>query len=193
MRPQPELLRAFGAAQIRYVLAGVAGANCWARDGSLVAAHHTHEIVVEPVADTLTKVWCILRGLGYTLREGFARLPDPLPGDLARDVAASLRSTSAYRLRDQTLVQIHTTIPGFTFEDLWREHRTFRAGDVELHVARLRHILASMHERNVGGDKLAVARWSQGMHDLFVPDPVMTRILAEHRARHGIVRAPAAP
>ncbi len=193
MRSQPELLRAFGAAEIRYVLVGIAGANCWARDGSLVASHATHEIVVEPVADTLTKALCILREQGYTLREDFTRLPDPLPEDFARDVAASLRSTSAYRLRDQTLVRIHTTIPGFTFEDLWREHRTFRVGDLQLQVARLRHILASMNERNTGTDRLAVARWSQGMHDLFVPNPEMTRILAEHRARHGIVRGPAAP
>lgn len=190
MRPQHELLRALGSAHVRHVLVGIAGANCWALDGSLVASHDAHEIVVEPTAESLTAAWLALRGLGFTLREGTARIPDPIPAGFASEVVAGLRSTSAYRMRDRTLVELHARIPGFTFDELWREHRTFRAGDVELHVARLRHILASMHQRAAGFDHLAVATWSQGMHDLFVPDPAIARILAEHRRRHGIVREP---
>lgn len=190
MRPQHEVLRAFGLANVRHVLVGIAGANCWARDGSLVASHGPHEIVLEPDPVSLSAAWLALRILGYTLREGTSRLLDPVPDDFARDVVRDRRSTSAYRMRDRTLFDLHTKIPGFTFEELWREHRVFRAGEVELHVARLRHILASMHQRQQGFDELAVATWSQGMHDHYVTNPEMTAVLAEHRRRHGIVRAP---
>lgn len=174
---------------MRHVLVGIAGANCWALDGSLVASHDAHEITIEPRAESLTAAWLTLRGLGFTLRDGTARIPDPIPDAFADEVTAGSRSTTAYRMRDRTLVELHLSIPCFTFEELWREHRAFRAGDVELHVARLRHILASMHQRDRGFDHLAVATWSQGMHDLFVPDPAIALILAEHRRRHGIVRA----
>jgi hypothetical protein len=192
MRPQHEILRALGLARVRHVLVGIAGANCWALDGSLVASHNAHEIAVEPAAESLTAAWLTLRSLDFTLREGTTRIPDPIPDGFAAEVATGLRTTTAYRLRDRTLVELHTSIPGFTFDDLWRERRVFRAGAVEIHVARLRHILASMHQRNARFDHLAVATWSQGMHDLFVPDPAMARILAEHRRRHGIVREPSA-
>ncbi len=190
MRPQHELLRALGAARVRHLLVGIAGANCWALDGSLVASHNAHEIALEPTCENLTAAWLTLRELDFTLREGTTRIPDPIPDDYAAEVVAGLRSTSAYRMRDRTLVDLHTAIPGFTFDELYREHRVFRAGDVELHVARLRHILSSMHQRDRGFDHLAVATWSQGMHDLFVPNPAIALILAEHRRRHGIVREP---
>jgi hypothetical protein len=189
MRPQHEVLRALGNNGVRHLLVGIAGANCWARDGSLVASHDAHEILVDPVPAQLETAWRTLRSSGFTLREETRRIPDPIPERLASDVVDRLASTNAYRMRDRTLVELHTRIPGFTFEELWREHRDFRAGEVELHVARLRHILASLHARDARFDGLLVATWSQGMHDLFVPDPAIARILAEHRRRHGIVRA----
>jgi hypothetical protein len=190
MRPQYEVLHALEHAGVRHVLVGIAGANCWARDGSLVASHGAHEIVLDPNPESLTAAWLALRTLGYTLREGTKRIPDPLPDGFARGVAEELRSTSAYRMSDRTLFDLHTAIPRFTFEELWREHRVFRAGEVDLHVARLRHILSSMHQRQARFDALAVATWSQGMHDHYVTNPDMTAVLAEHRRRHGIVRAP---
>lgn len=191
MRPQYEIVHALEQAKVRHLIVGIAGANLWARNGSLVATHDAHEIVVEPIS--LGDAWLALRRLGFTLREGTTRMPDPIPEELAADIAAGVRTTTAYRFRDRTLVELHVAIPGFTFEALWRERRTFRAGDVELHVARLRHILESMHRRDARFDGLAVSTWSQGMHDLYVPNPVMMRILAEHRRRHGIVRPDRAP
>jgi hypothetical protein len=199
-RPQHELVRAFGSAGVRHVLAGIAGANCWAYDGSLVATHRAHELVIEPTEANVEIAWRTLRELGYTLREDAERIADPIPAGRARAVVERLATTNAYRFRDRTLVELHTAIPGFTFDDLWREHRTFRAGDVELFVARLRHILASMHARDARFDRLVVATWSQGLHDWYVPDPAIAIVLAEHRRRHGIVgpgdgaaRRPAAP
>ena len=190
MRPQHEVLRALGSAGIRHLLVGIAGANCWARDGSLVASHAVHEFAVDPTPEASRSAWLALRALGFTLREGTTRIPDPIPASFADEVANERRSTTAYRMRDRTLVALHPAIPGFAFDDLWRERRTFRVGDTEVQVARLRHILASMHERNIDCDHHAVATWSQGMHDHYVTNPEMTAVLAEHRRRHGIVRGP---
>jgi hypothetical protein len=180
------VLNSLGIAGIRHVLVGVTGANHWARDGSLVATHDAYELVIDPRPRALTTAWHTLRSSGFTLREGTTRILDPIPDDFAAHIAAEWRTTTAYRLRDRMLVELHTAIPGFTFEDLWREHRTFRAGDLAIHVERLHHVLESMVRRGARWDPLAVATWSQGLHDHFAPDPAMAGILAEHRARHGI-------
>jgi hypothetical protein len=43
-----------------------------------------------------------------------------------------------------------------------------------------------MAGRGARWDPLAVATWSQGLYEHFIPNPAMAGILAEHRARHGI-------
>jgi hypothetical protein len=180
------VLESLGSAGVRHVLVGVTGANHWARDGSLVATYGWHELVIDPCRRALATAWHTLQSSGFTLRAGTTRILDPVPDEFAAHIAAELRTTTAYRQRDRMLLDLHTAIPGFTFEELWLEHRAFQAGDITIHVARLRHILESLAERGARWDPLAVATWSQGLHDHFVPDPGMAGILAEHRARHGI-------
>ncbi|GEM_PF-3780627 len=183
MRPQHEVLDALFRANVRHLLVGIAGANCWAHDGSLVVATSTHEILVEPEPRALRAAWTALRELGYTLRENAERIPDPFAPYYAESVAREGRSTTAYRMRDRTLVEVHTALHGHSFDEAWSARRTFRAGEIQLDVARLAHILDAAWARDRRFDRLLVATWSQGMHDLLEPDPEWTKFLLERRAR----------
>jgi len=183
MRPQYEFIDALHRAEVRHLLVGAAGANYWAFDGSQVFSLPVHEFLVEPDPIALRAAWDALQQLGYTLREGTERIADPHAPGFAESVAHEGRSTTGYRMRDRMLVEIHTAFAGLTFEELWNARRTFRAGELALEVARLGHILDELWQRDRSGDHLIVSTWSQGMHDMLEPDPEMSVILAEHRAR----------
>ena len=165
MEPFHEIIDAFHAHAVRHMLIGVAGANCWARDGGEVASGTPREILVSPEPETLHRSWSALRELGFTLREVFTRLPDPCPLDLAREFIHRRATANAYRLRDRFLVELRTHTHGRSFEELWTDRRIFHAGHIELNVPRLRHLLEELMARNVGVDHLAVVTWAQGLHD----------------------------
>jgi hypothetical protein len=182
-RPQYELITALQRARVRHLLVGAAGANYWAQDGSQAFSLPSHEFLVEPDPRALRAAWTALQQLGYTLRERTERIADALALGFAESVVREGRDTTGYRMRDRMLVEIHTAFRGATFDELWAARRTFRAGELELDVARLGHILDELWTRNRHYDHLIVSTWSQGMHDLLEPNPEIAVILAEHRAR----------
>lgn len=190
MRPQHELVDALRRVNVRHMLVGMAGANCWAFDGSQVVALNLHEFWIEPDPPALRAAWTVMRDLGYTLREDTERIADPCAPSYAESVVLEGRSTTGYRMRDRMLVEIQTALHGKTFEEAWSARRTFRAGEIPIDVARLAHILDAAWMRDRGDDHLLVATWSQGMHDLLEPDPRWTAFLAERRARKQAGLAP---
>jgi hypothetical protein len=59
---------------------------------------------------------------------------------------------------------------GFEFETVWREHRVFTDGGVELPVARLLHIVTSKALAGRPKDRLFLATHAEALRELLPKD-----------------------
>jgi hypothetical protein len=163
--PFLRLLARLAQGEVRYVVIGVAGANYYARSGAEAFATKDRDLFLPPDPLNLLNAWNASRVSGYELWSQEELLGEPQDQWLAERVV-STRATIRAIHPAGIAVDFTLEMKGFDFETVWNDRRVFRAGDVEIPVARLSHIVASKARLNRPKDRLFLAAWEEALRDL---------------------------
>jgi len=97
------------------------------------------------------RAWTICEQLGFELWSCDEPLDKPRDRVLAERVVERQVVVSA--IAGDVFVDLSLTMTGFSFDDVWNEHRTFRIKDIEVPVVRLTRIIESKRIANRPKDR----------------------------------------
>jgi hypothetical protein len=156
------------AADVRYVVIGVWGANFFARDAGMTFKTFDRDLFLPLDADNELRAWDAAVQAGFELWSGDEPLGVPRDRWLAERIVE--RRTVVALTREDLRVDLSLVMADLDFETVWSDHRMFLAEGVAIPVARLSHIVES--KRRVGRDKdlLFLATHEQALRDLLGED-----------------------
>jgi hypothetical protein len=169
---------------VRFVVIGLSGANYYARSGAALFATQDRDLFLEPKPDNVLEAWQAAEAAGLELSVGPEPLDEPRDRFLAERIVthkALVRASDGLGLDvDLTLV-----MAGFDFATVWKGRRIFRAGDVEIPVARLTHIVESKRRAGRDKDRLFFAAHAEAIRDLLASEtrPGLDQKTPTRRAR----------
>jgi hypothetical protein len=159
------LAAALGAAGVRFVLIGVAGANHWARSGATLFTTQDYDVLLPLDPQAVLAAWSAAREVGLELWSGGEPLGEPRDRRLAEQIVtrrALVRASDGRGLD----VDLSLVMAGFDFESVWAERRVFVVDATEIPVARLRHIVESKAPAGREKDRLFLATHADALRDL---------------------------
>jgi hypothetical protein len=172
--PFTSLARALLERAVRFVVIGAWGANYYAQAGSVVFETRDRDLFLPSDPDSLLNAWSACEAAGLSLWAEAEPLDMPRDRWLAEQIVkrrALVRATDGRGLDvDLTLV-----MAGFDFETVWQERRVFVVDDVEIPVARLRHIVESKAAAGRDKDRLFLATHADALRALLGRDEPSSR------------------
>lgn len=163
------LARALAREGVRYVLIGVSGANVYAHRSGVVFGTEDRDVFLPPDADNLMRAWQACESCGLELTAGGEPLDRPRDLVRAQRVVEVRGLTVAHDAEDLD-VDLTLVMTGFTFDEVWRDRTSFRFEDVDVPVARLRHIVDSKAAAGRRKDQYFLATHEETLRDLLGPD-----------------------
>lgn len=165
-----DLLRAFSTERVRFTLIGVAAANYYASGPAELFATRDRDLFLPLDADNLLRAWNACESVGLELSCSTEPLDSPRDRWLAQRIVERRALTRASDGED-LLIDLVLAMAGFTFEAVWRDHRTFRVDGVDLPVARLRDIVASKAAVGRPKDQLFLETHKETLRECMRQDP----------------------
>ena len=164
------LLDSLSRRRVRFVIIGLSGANYYARSGGSLFATQDRDLLLKPDPANLLEAWRVCEGAGLGLFAGHEPLDQPRDHVLAERV---VRQKPSVRASDGAGLDVDLTLvmAGFDFATVWQGRRVFRAGDVEIPVARLSHIVESKRRLGREKDRLFLAAHAETIRDLVASEP----------------------
>lgn len=147
-----DLIVALRRADVRFVVIGLAGVNYWAFQGGQIFTTTDRDLFLPLDSDNELRAWETCEQLGFELWSGNEPLDKPRDRFLAERVVERQVAVSASS--GDVAVDLSLTMAGFSFEDVWKDHRNFSIDSVEVPVARLTHIVESKRIANRPKDRL---------------------------------------
>lgn len=162
--PFLNLIAAFAAADVRFVLIGLAGANYYALSGSTIFTTEDYDLFLPAAADNALAAWQASESLGFHLWSGDEPLDLPRDRFLAEQIVA--RRAQVHVTGQGLTVDLTMVMAGFDFDSVWPERRVFTIEGVEVPVARLSHIIASKAAAGRPKDRLFLATHEEALRSL---------------------------
>jgi hypothetical protein len=171
VRPSPfhGLLAELEHRQVRYALIGVGGANCYATDPSAYFKTYDRDLFLPLDPANLVKAWEACETLELPLTCSGEPLDYPRDLWLAERIVQNRALTKAL-LENDLSADFTLVMAGFDFDTVWRERRTFSVNGVDLHVARLSHIVTSKALAGRPKDHLFLATHAEALRELLPRD-----------------------
>jgi hypothetical protein len=134
-----ETIRAFNRKKVEYVVVGVSGINYYIDDPHQLIMTADFDIFLKPDARNVLKALKVMHGLDFTLStsSGILRTHDE---EAVRDILArhtAVTCTTPYG----GLIDLCLDVSGYTYADLDKDARVFRAGRTPIRVGRLEKLL----------------------------------------------------
>lgn len=163
------IVRALTAAEVRFVVIGVWGANYYAHSSTILFQTFDRDLFLPPDEPNLLAAWSICETEGLELIAGEEPLDSPRDPELA---AAIVQRRALTRASDGAGLDLDLTLvmTGFEFETVWRERQVFVVDDVEIPVARLAHIVESKSRAGREKDRLFLATHREALRQLLGED-----------------------
>ncbi|MDX1514689.1 MAG: hypothetical protein R3174_13205 [Gammaproteobacteria bacterium] len=169
MDPFAALLDDFRQAGVRFLVIGVWGANYYAHGSSLLFSTQDRDLFLPLDAGNLLAAWNTCAAKGFTLWAGSEPLDVPRNAALAESVIARRVTTRASDEHGLD-VDLSLVMSGFDFETAWSARRVFRVDEVDIPVARLRHIVESKAACGREKDRLFLATHAEALAALLPDD-----------------------
>ena len=134
-----EIIREFNHNKVSYIVVGVSGINYYARDAHNLIMTADYDIFLKPEATNVTKAIKILKAKGFTIvtkKDAIRRISKKAAGDIVRR-KTTLTCENFYG----NMVDICLEVSGFSFAELDKKSKIFKAGRTPIRVGRLRDIL----------------------------------------------------
>ena len=163
------LAGALSAAEVRYVVIGVWGANYYAPSGTAMFLTLDRDLFLPVDPDNLLEAWRACEMIGFGLSAGTEPLDVPRDATLARAVVERRALTRASDGAG-TDVDLSLVMSGFEFEEVWPARRMFAVEGVAIPVARLSHIVESKARAGREKDRLFLATHREALQHLLTDD-----------------------
>lgn len=165
MDPFIGLVKALLAAQVRFVVIGVWGANYYSRSGGMVFTTRDRDLFLPPEPATMLSAWEACTVAGFSLWVGQEPLDSPRDLQLARAVVDRRAGIAA--VDEQGLnIDLTLVMAGFEFEDVWSRRRSFKVDGVDVPVASLMDIVQSKAKVGRPKDRLFLATHEEAINQL---------------------------
>ena len=159
------LVHALHAAQVRYLVIGVWGANYYARSGGMVFVTKDVDLFLPLDAGNLLRAWESSTAAGLSLWVGNEPLDSPRDLQLARAVVERRAGVAAVDTKGRQ-IDLTLVMAGFEFEDVWSRRRSFAVEGVEVPVASLADIVQSKARVGRPKDRLFLATHEEAINQL---------------------------
>ncbi len=137
-----QLLQELGNRNVRFVMIGVGGVNCYAPPEQPLQLTQDRDLFVPPDPANLLLAWQAAEASQLELTTGSEPLDRPRDSWLAERIVERRALTRG--IDGSGLIVDFTLVMGdFGFEQAWNARRTFRLQKAALPVARLEHLVAS--------------------------------------------------
>ena len=160
-----EVVRALSKKGVRFIVIGVWGANYYATSGETLFTTEDRDLFLPDNPRNLLAAWKTCEWVGLRLWAGREPLEKPLEALLAERVVERRALTRAVE-SEGLQIDLTLEMAGFEFEDVWRERRVFRVGDLDIPVARLKHIIESKAKANRPKDRLFLETHAEALRRL---------------------------
>jgi hypothetical protein len=134
-----ETIRTFNRKKVAYVVVGVSGINYYIDDPHQLIMTADFDIFLKPDAGNVLKALTVMRGLGFTLSASGGVL-ETFGEEAVRDLLAR-HTTVACTTPYGGLIDLCLNVSGYTYADLDKDARVFRAGRTSIRVGRLEKLL----------------------------------------------------
>ena len=156
--PYLEIIRKFNKEKAFYIIIGVSGINYYARDSRQIIMTADYDIFLKPELKNIKKALGIMRSLDYTLIVGNRTFTGLQNNDLEKLIKK--RRTIVCENPEHNLIELCLEVSGYSFEELKRNARFFKAGKDKIQVAGLRDLLRMKMLAGREKDKLFLQKYS---------------------------------
>ena len=137
--PYLEIIRIFNKEKIFYIVIGVSGINYYARDSRQIIMTADYDIFLKPELKNIRKALKVMRSLDYTLMVGDRTFTSLQNSNIERLIKK--RRTIACENPEHNLIKLCLEVSGYSFDELKRNARFFKAGRDKIQVGSLRDLL----------------------------------------------------
>jgi len=163
--PFATLLAELDARRVRFLVIGVWGVNCYAKDAGAIFRTLDRDLFLPCDAANLLRAWEACDAAGLEMTCAGEPLDEPRDAWLAGRIVERKALTRA-TLGTDLVVDLTLVMAGFDFETVWPERRAFVSEGAPLPVARLSHILESKAAAGRDKDRLFLATHAEALRDL---------------------------
>ena len=163
------LIGALHAADVRFVVIGVWGANYWARHAGMQFSTKDRDLFLPPDPENELRAWSVCERNGLTLWCGDEPLGEPKDTFLAKAVVDRRMLVTAIGTPD-LVVDLSLVMAGLDFEEAFANHRDFEVDGVIIPVASLHDIIESKRVANREKDRLFLATHAEALRQFFGED-----------------------
>lgn len=125
--------------KLNYLIIGVSGINYYARDARQVIMTADYDIFLQPELKNVLRAMKVMRSLGYEISVN-DRLLKNISSAFIQEIVKK-RKTLFCENPQHNLVEFCLEVSGYTFEELKRNSRLFKAGRVKIPVGNLEDLL----------------------------------------------------
>jgi len=159
------LLHELDERNVRFVLIGVGGVNCYAPASQPIQHTQDQDLFLPADATNLVAAWQAAEASQLELTTSGEPLDSPRDAWLAERIVERRALTRA--LDGQGLVVDFTLVMGgYEFDPVWNSRRTFQMGGSRLPVARLEHIVTSKAQAGRPKDLLFLETHKEALREL---------------------------
>lgn len=156
--PYLEIIRKFSKEKILYIVIGVSGINYYARDSRQIIMTADYDIFLKPELKNIRRALKIMYSLDYRLmvnNKTFTGLQNSAMEELIKE-----RRTIVCENPEHNLIELCLEVSGYSFEELERNARFFKAGKDKIHVASIKDLLRMKMLAGREKDKLFLQKYS---------------------------------
>jgi len=156
--PYLEIIRKFNKEKIFYIIIGVSGINYYAKNSRQIIMTADYDIFLKPELKNIRKALGIMRSLGYTLIVADKKFTSLQNSNIEKLIKK--RGTIVCENPEHNLIELCLEVSGYSFEELKRNARFFKAGKDKIQVAGLRDLLRMKMLAGREKDKLFLQKYS---------------------------------
>lgn len=161
-----QLIEAFRANDVQFVVIGVSGANYWARHAGMQFSTKDRDLFLPPDPENELRAWSVCERSDLTLWCGDEPLGEPKDEFLANAVVERRMLVTAIGTPD-LVVDLSLVMAGLEFDEVWANHREFEVEGIMIPVASLHDIIESKRIANREKDRLFLATHAEALRQFF--------------------------
>lgn len=152
-----EIIKAFNHNKVTYIVIGVSGINYYAKDAHNLIMTADYDIFLKPEVENVTKAIKILKEKGFTIVNKEKTIRRISKKEIEKIVRKKLNLTCENFYGN--MIDLCLEISGFSFEELDKRSKSFKAGRISIRVGRLRDLLKTKEIATRPKDRLFLEKY----------------------------------
>ncbi len=157
--PYLKVISEFNKNNIKYIVIGVSGINYYAKNAREIIMTGDYDIFLKPDTDNVLRAIKIMEKLEYVITAANKKIKSNDVKEIEKIVRK--RKTLSCENYYHNLVDFCLDVSGYTFDDLEKNVRIFKAGKEKIKVAALKYLLRMKEIANRPKDRLFLQKYEE--------------------------------